>query len=65
MKVVQNLDGTNLPVAFDTLTMTAAMKNGKLNLQWLIAIAGNGKINGNVQISDLENAASWRECRDR
>ncbi|CAK7056937.1 TPA: translocation/assembly module TamB [Morganella morganii] len=54
VKVVQNLDGTNLPVAFDTLTMTAAMKNGKLNLQWLIAIAGNGKINGNVQISDLE-----------
>ena len=54
VKVVQNLDGTNLPVAFDTLTMTTAMKNGKLNLQWLIAIAGNGKINGNVQISDLE-----------
>lgn len=54
VKVVQSLEGVNLPVAFDTLTLTAAMKSGKLNLQWLIAIAGNGKINGNVQISDLE-----------
>ncbi len=54
VKVVQFVDGARLPIAFDTLTLNAGMKNGRADLNWLLKIADNGQFKGNVQISDLE-----------
>ncbi|MEQ5125961.1 translocation/assembly module TamB domain-containing protein [Providencia alcalifaciens] len=54
VKVVQFVDGARLPIAFDTLTLNAGIKNGRADLNWLLKIADNGQFKGNVQISDLE-----------
>ena len=52
LQVTQNVQGNKLPIAFDTLDLNAAMKNGKAQLGWLIRIAHNGQLDGNVQIND-------------
>ncbi|MCF1957932.1 translocation/assembly module TamB, partial [Escherichia coli] len=52
--VKQNIDGTVLPIDFDTITLNAGVNNGKATLQWLISIAGNGDFKGNVHVADLE-----------
>lgn len=55
VKVVQDVQGNNLPIAFDTLTLNAALRNGRAQLDWLIRIANNGQLDGNVQIDDPQN----------
>ena len=52
VKVAQNVDGNTLPIAFDTLNLNAALRNGRAQLDWLIRIAKNGQLDGNVQITD-------------
>ncbi len=52
VKVVQDVQGNRLPVAFDTLNLNAAMRNGRAQLDWLIRIANNGQLDGNIQIAD-------------
>ncbi|KAB8311893.1 translocation/assembly module TamB [Erwinia endophytica] len=52
VKVEQDIQGNILPIAFDTLNLNAAMRNGKAQLDWLIRIAKNGQLDGNVQIAD-------------
>ena len=52
VKVAQDVQGNTLPIAFDTLNLNAALKNGRAQLDWLIRIAGNGQLDGNVQIAD-------------
>lgn len=52
--VKQNIEGTILPIDFDAITLNAGVNNGKATLQWLISIAGNGDIKGNVHVADLE-----------
>lgn len=54
VKVVQDVQGNKLPIAFDTLNLSAAMRNGRAQLDWLIRIANNGQLDGNVQIADPE-----------
>ena len=54
VKATQFVDGARLPLEFQTLTLNAAMKNGKADLNWLFKIANNGQLKGNVQISDIE-----------
>lgn len=54
VKVAQDVDGNVLPVAFDTLNLNAALRNGRAQLDWLIRIANNGQLDGNVQIADPE-----------
>ena len=54
VKATQFVDGTRLPFEFQTLTLSAALKNGKADLNWLFKIANNGQLKGNVQISDIE-----------
>ncbi|EKT61143.1 autotransporter assembly complex protein TamB [Providencia burhodogranariea] len=54
VKAVQLVDGTRLPLEFETLTLNAALKNGKANLNWLFKIANNGQLKGNIEIADLE-----------
>ncbi len=52
VKVQQLVQGNPLPVAFDTLNLNAALKNGRANLDWLIKIANNGQLDGNLQVDD-------------
>ena len=52
VKVAQDVQGNTLPIAFDTLNLNAAMKNGRAQLDWLIRIANNGQLDGNIQIAD-------------
>lgn len=54
VKVVQFVDGARLPIAFDTLTLSAALKNGKADLQWLLGIEKNGQFKGHIQVTDIE-----------
>ncbi|UNH28892.1 translocation/assembly module TamB [Moellerella wisconsensis] len=56
VKVTQMVEGVSLPVEFQTLTLSAALVNGKADISWLIKILNNGQFNGNVQIADLEKA---------
>ncbi|WP_312239491.1 translocation/assembly module TamB domain-containing protein [Pantoea sp.] len=55
VKVTQDVQGNPLPIAFSTLNLNAAMENGRAQLDWLIRIANNGQLDGNVQISDPAN----------
>ncbi|WP_034944499.1 autotransporter assembly complex protein TamB [Erwinia oleae] len=52
VKVVQDVQGNPLPIAFDTLNLNAAMRDNRAQLDWLIHIANNGQLSGNVQIAD-------------
>ncbi|WP_437610190.1 autotransporter assembly complex protein TamB [Erwinia sp. V71] len=52
VKVEQDVEGKALPIAFDTLNLNAALRNGRAQLDWLIRIARNGQLDGNVQIAD-------------
>ncbi|MBI6549299.1 autotransporter assembly complex protein TamB [Xenorhabdus lircayensis] len=56
VQVRQMVEGITLPVAFDALTLNAGLKNGKANLAWLFKLAGNGQLNGNIQVTDLEGS---------
>ncbi|MBA2816448.1 autotransporter assembly complex protein TamB [Candidatus Pantoea persica] len=55
VKVRQDVQGNTLPIDFSTLNLNAALHNGRADLDWLIRIANNGQLDGNVQISDLQN----------
>jgi translocation and assembly module TamB len=52
VKVEQDVQGNTLPIAFDTLNLNAALRNGRAQLDWLIRIANNGQLSGDVQIAD-------------
>nr|WP_314417695.1 translocation/assembly module TamB domain-containing protein [uncultured Erwinia sp.] len=52
VKVSQDVQGNTLPIAFDALNLNAGLKNGRAQLDWLIRIANNGQLDGNVQIAD-------------
>ncbi|SQK76858.1 Family of uncharacterised function (DUF490) [Tatumella ptyseos] len=52
----QEVQGKFLPVAFDVLTLKASLVNGKAQLGWLIRLANNGQLDGNIQINDPQKA---------
>ena len=52
VKVAQDVQGNTLPVAFNTLNINAALRDGRAQLDWLIRIVNNGQLDGNVQITD-------------
>ncbi|WP_426817385.1 autotransporter assembly complex protein TamB [Winslowiella sp. 2C04] len=54
VKLEQDVQGNTLPIAFNTLNLNAALRNGRAQLDWLIRIANNGQMDGNVQIADPE-----------
>lgn len=54
VKVEQVIQGNTLPIAFDTLTLNAGLNNGRAQLGWLLKIAGNGQLDGDVQVADLQ-----------
>ncbi len=55
VKVVQDVQGNDLPIAFDTLNLNAALRDGHAQFDWLMRIANNGQLDGNVQVSDLQH----------
>ncbi|SFN04533.1 autotransporter secretion inner membrane protein TamB [Izhakiella capsodis] len=52
VKITQNVQGNVLPIAFDTLNLNAGLHHNHASLDWLIRIAKNGQLDGNVQIDD-------------
>ena len=55
VKVRQDVQGNTLPIDFNTLNLNAALRDGRADLDWLIRIANNGQLDGNVQVSDPQN----------
>ena len=52
MKVTQEVNDAPLPVAFDTLNLSADLHNNRAELGWLIRLTNNGQFDGKVQITD-------------
>ncbi|NDL61421.1 autotransporter assembly complex protein TamB [Acerihabitans arboris] len=52
VKVVQNVQGNALPVAFETLNLNAGLDHDRARLDWQMGIAGNGRFNGQVVVAD-------------
>lgn len=55
VRVTQRVNGNTLPVAFDTLNLSAELRNNRADLNWLIRLVNNGQFDGQVQISDPQN----------
>ena len=52
VKVTQSVNEASLPVAFDTLNLTADLHNNRAELGWLIRLTNNGQFDGQVQVTD-------------
>ena len=52
VKVVQQVQGNALPIAFDRLNLNAGLSNGRAQADWLIKLTNNGQFDGNVQVAD-------------
>lgn len=52
VKVVQQVQGNALPIAFDTLTLNAELSNGRAQANWLIKLNNNGQFDGHIQMAD-------------
>ncbi|MCQ7058728.1 autotransporter assembly complex protein TamB [Escherichia coli] len=52
VKVTQSVNDAPLPVAFETLNMTADLHNNRAELGWLIRLTNNGQFYGQVQVTD-------------
>jgi translocation and assembly module TamB len=50
--VTQEVNDAPLPVAFDTLNLSADLHNNRAELGWLIRLTNNGQLDGQVQITD-------------
>ncbi len=52
VKAVQQVQGNALPIAFETLNLTAGLDHDRASLDWQVGIAGNGQFNGQIQVGD-------------
>ncbi|MBN4859178.1 autotransporter assembly complex protein TamB [Citrobacter portucalensis] len=52
VKVTQSVNDAPLPVAFETLNLTADLHNNRAELGWLIRLTNNGQFDGQVQVTD-------------
>jgi translocation and assembly module TamB len=52
VKVVQQVQGNALPIAFDKLNLNAGLANGRAQADWLIKLTNNGQFDGNIQVVD-------------
>ena len=48
-----------LPVAFETLNLTADLHNNRAELGWLIRLTNNGQFDGQVQVTDPQGVVIW------
>lgn len=58
VQIRQEVQGKMLPIAFEQLKLNAALVKGKAQLQWLIKLVNNGRLQGNIQIVDPEKRRS-------
>jgi translocation and assembly module TamB len=59
VKVTQEVNDAPLPVAFDTLNLSADLHNNRAELGWLIRLTNNGQFDGQVQITDPQGGVIW------
>ncbi|MDX7218164.1 translocation and assembly module TamB, partial [Escherichia coli] len=52
VKVTQVVNDAPLPVAFDTLNLSADLHNNRAELGWLIRLTNNGQLDGQGQVTD-------------
>ncbi|HFZ8994459.1 TPA: autotransporter assembly complex protein TamB [Citrobacter freundii] len=52
VRVTQTVNDAQLPVAFDTLNLSADLHNDRAQLEWLMRLTNNGQFDGQVQITD-------------
>ncbi|KZQ78351.1 translocation and assembly module TamB [Klebsiella aerogenes] len=52
VKVTQTVNDAPLPVAFDTLNLSADLHNNRAQLGWLIRLTNNGQLDGQVAVTD-------------
>lgn len=52
VKVVQQVHGNALSIAFDKLTLNAGLNNDSAQVDWLIKLNNNGQFDGHIQVSD-------------
>lgn len=52
VKVTQTVNDAPLPVAFETLNLSAELHNNRAELGWLIRLTNNGQFDGQVQVTD-------------
>lgn len=55
VKIEQDIQGNTLPFNFDRMNLKAVLRNGRVQLDWLIHIINNGQLSGNIQINDPQN----------
>ncbi|MTH47041.1 autotransporter assembly complex protein TamB [Intestinirhabdus alba] len=52
VKVTQTVNNAPLPLAFDTLNLSADLHNNRAQLGWTIRLANSGELDGQVQVTD-------------
>lgn len=52
VKVTQTVNDAPLPLAFETLNVTADLRNNRAELGWMIRLTNNGQLDGQVQVTD-------------
>jgi len=52
VKVTQTVNDAALPVAFDTLDLTADLHNNRAQLGWTIRLTNNGQLDGQIDVTD-------------
>ncbi|BBU87297.1 hypothetical protein EIMP300_86970 [Escherichia coli] len=52
VQVTQTVNDAALPVAFQTLNLTAELRNNRAELGWTIRLTNNGQFDGQVQVTD-------------
>lgn len=50
--ITQNIAGSPLPIALDTLKLDANMNGNRAQLNWLMKVENNGSFSGKIQVSD-------------
>lgn len=54
VKVQQMVQGSPLPIAFETLNLNGGLANGQVRADWLVKLVNNGQFSGQVQVADPE-----------
>ncbi|WP_127959935.1 autotransporter assembly complex protein TamB [Serratia microhaemolytica] len=52
VKLVQQVQGSALPLSFEKLNLNLALNNTLAKLDWLVKLHNNGQFQGNIQVTD-------------
>lgn len=56
VNITQNVQGNKLPITLSQATLEATLAQGQARLTWLLGIAGNGQLRGDVRVANLLGA---------